>query len=419
MRPEILFLCHRIPYPPDKGDKIRSWNEFAFLAKYADIHLGCFIDDPADWQYTDALRQRCASSHFAPLSPALARLRSLRGIARGEALSLPYYRDGGLRRWVAKTLRHRRITAQFAFSGAMAQYVDWRQAGPKVLDLVDVDSDKWAQYAETVKGPMRRIYAREARTLATAEAEFAGRADTTILVTEPEAALLRQRAELAEDKVVAIGNGVDTDNFCADLPLPSPFLDDAPALVFTGAMDYWPNVDAAHWFATQVMPLIRRAEPRARLYIVGGNPDPRLIGLGDDPAIVVTGRVPETRAYIAQATVSIAPLRIARGIQNKVLEAMACGRAIVASPQAFEGLDAEPGRDLIVADGAPAMAQAVSGLIGDPARRAQLGRAARALAESRYRWASRLSPLLPLLGLEPADRFTPAADNDHLRAAQS
>ncbi len=399
---DLLYLAHRIPYPPDKGDKIRSWNQLAFLAERARVHLGCFVDDPADMQHLGYLEEICAEVKALPLNPTRARFFALRGLLTGQPLTLPYYADAEMAEWVRTVLQEHPIAAQVVFSGAMAQFVDWQGPRPVFLDLVDVDSDKWTQYADGRSGPAAWIYRREGRRLAEVEADFAARADVTALVSEPEAALFRARAGLAEDRVIALGNGVDTDWFAPDAPGPDEAM--APrSLVFTGAMDYWPNVDAALWFAADILPLIRQSVPDAHFYIVGGNPDPRLSALAADPAVTVTGRVPETRRYIAAATVSVAPLRIARGIQNKVLEAMACRRAVVATPQAFEGIEAEPGVHLVVADGARETAEAVIALFGDAERREKLGDAARRLVQARYRWAARLEPLARALNLAPGN----------------
>ncbi len=396
----LLYLVHRIPYPPNKGDKIRSWNILKHLARRVPVHLGCFIDDPADDKHRAKLDEICASTCYIPLDPRRARIASSRGLITGEALTFPYYRNSALRGWVASTLAQEDIAAQLAFSGCMAPYLAHRHPGPRVIDFIDVDSDKWARYAESRRGPMRWVYQRESRLLAKAEARLAAAATAATVVTEQEAALFRSRSGLGADRIHAVANGVDTERFRpAQAGETPPFSGDAPTLVFTGAMDYWPNVEGILWFVDQVLPMIQAERPDLRLYVVGSKPDARLTALDGRSGITVTGLVPDTLPYIQHATVAIAPLRIARGIQNKVLEAMACGRAVVATEAAFEGLEAEPGSHLEVQDRPEAFADTVLSLIADEARRAALGGRARAAMLERYSWDARLSRFDTLLGL--------------------
>jgi sugar transferase (PEP-CTERM/EpsH1 system associated) len=189
--------------------------------------------------------------------------------------------------------------------------------------------------------------------------------------------------------------GVDIDRFSPDIDIATPYTGDGPHLVFTGNMDYWPNADAVTWFAAEVLPLIRDRMPGAQFHIVGANPGPDVLRLGNQRGVHVTGRVPDVRPYVAHADVSVAPLRMARGVQNKVLEAMALGRPVVASPQAFEGVRAVPGRDLLVADGAETMARAVLAVIDG--QHPDLGAAARSLVEQTYTWRATLARLDGLL----------------------
>jgi sugar transferase (PEP-CTERM/EpsH1 system associated) len=270
----------------------------------------------------------------------------------------------------------------------MAQYAPADR--PFLMDFVDVDSAKFAAYADGASGPMRRLWRRESKRLATFEREVAGRSAVSLFVSETEAALFRARTKLSPECVQALENGIDLD-----LYRPEPRPDEAPLIVFTGQMDYPPNVEAAAGFAKHAFPIVRAAHPDARFAIVGRKPDPSLSGLGE--GIEVTGAVADVRPWLVRASVVVAPLRIARGVQNKVLEAMAMGRPVVASPQAHEGIEAEAGRDLIVADGWAAEGEAVAALIGDPARAEAIGAAARACVEVRYAWDARLAPLDAML----------------------
>lgn len=393
--PELLFLAHRIPYPPDKGDKIRSWHVLRHLTRRFDVHLGCLIDDPQDWAHVPFLEETCASTHFATLRPLQAKLRGLRGLLTGSALTFPYFRDRKLGRWVGRLLRERRIDVQFIYSSAMAPYVTGASGsgGFRVVDFGDVDSDKWSQYAESKPQPARWLYAREARLLARAEREICAIADASLFVSEPEADFFRRQPGVEAARVHALSNGVDLEFFSPQTGHADPYAPGGPVLVFTGAMDYWANVDAVTWFRDAVLPRIRAEVPEVRMAIVGARPVPAVQRLGDESGVLVTGRVEDVRPWVAHAAVSVAPLRIARGIQNKVLEAMAMGKAVVATPQAFEGIEADPESDLAVAEGAERFADRTLELLRSSEKRQKLGQRARACMESRYSWDGRLSRL--------------------------
>jgi sugar transferase (PEP-CTERM/EpsH1 system associated) len=393
----LLFLAHRIPFPPNKGDKIRSFHLLRHLsARYA-VHLGAFVDDPDDWQYRDALKPYCASIKLLPLNPRRARLASLVGLLTGEALTLPYYRNRELVRWADGLASSGTVTRGLAFSSAMAQFMPAGLAR-RVLDMVDVDSDKWTQYAPTQRWPLSWVYAREGRKLAKWEARVAQDFDATLLVSNDEAALLQQRAPQARNRIGAFENGVDADYFSPARDYPNPYASDVRGVVFTGAMDYWPNIDAVAWFADRIFPAVREAVPSAQFTIVGSRPTEAVVSLARQPGVVVTGSVPDVRPWIAHAACAVAPLRIARGVQNKVLEAMAMARPVVASAQAAEGIRAEAGRDFILAQGEADFAQAVIAQLqttGTPAT-------ARDCILKNYDWTRNLRAIDPLFEPAPA-----------------
>jgi sugar transferase (PEP-CTERM/EpsH1 system associated) len=407
-RPRVLFLCHRIPYPPDKGDKIRSWQLFRHLCSRAEVHLGCFVDDPSDGAHRPRLEGMAASCCFRPLTPRLAKVRALSGLATGAPLTLPYYADGRLRAWVRRTVAAAAPDLAVAFSSAMAPYLKGLPEGTAtLLDMVDVDSAKWRAYADQRGGLGRFIYGREGRRLAEAERRFAETCDATLIISEPERALLGSAAPRAR----VLGNGTDLDLFDPARAMPSPFPEGVLPLVFTGAMDYPPNAEAAVWFTRHVLPEVRASHPRAEFWIVGARPTREVRALAEAPGVVVTGRVPEMPPYLAHAALAVAPLRTARGVQNKVLEAMAMARTVVATPAAFEGIDAAPGRELCIAAAADAQARTIVALLSDPARRTAIGQAARRRMERDYGWAARMAEVDDLLaGLVPGwPRAAPAA----------
>ncbi len=387
----LLFLAHRIPFPPNKGDKIRSFNLLRHLSTRYAIHLGAFVDDPDDWQYRDALKPYCASIKLLSLHPRRAKLASLVGLLTGEALTLPYYRNRELARWAHDLAASGAVTRGLAFSSAMAQFMPAGLAR-RVLDMVDVDSDKWTQYAPTQRWPLSWVYAREGRKLAAWEARMAQDFDATLLVSNAEAALLQQRAPAARHKIGAFENGVDADYFSPARDYPNPYPADVQGVVFTGAMDYWPNIDAVSWFAERIFPAVRAAVPGAQFTVVGSRPGEAVRALARQPGVVVTGGVPDVRPWLAHAACAVAPLRIARGVQNKVLEAMAMARPVVASAQAAEGIRAEAGRDFTLAQGEAEFAHAVVAQLQTLSSAAP----ARDRILAHYDWARNLSTVDPL-----------------------
>ncbi len=397
----LLFLCHRIPYPPNKGDKIRSFHLLHHLAQYFDIHLATFIDDPDDKPWTDHVRKYCRSAVFFDLSRKRAILRSLRGFLSGQPLSIPYYADSGMHQWVDRTIREHGIRRVLVFSSSMAQYVmnsgvDFER---KVLDFVDIDSDKWQQYAEQQSWPRSWVYRREARCLLDYEGLLAGYFDSGLFVSSAEAAMFRRLRPEHAHKIGFYNNGVNSAYFSPDIGLDSPYPSDAPAVVFTGAMDYWPNVDAAEWFVDRVFPTVREKCPGACFYIVGSNPTRSLDRLRSVDGVYVTGRVEDIRPYIAYAAAAVAPMRVARGVQNKVLEAMAMARPVVVSPKGLEGIDAEDNNHVLVAESEDEFADRVVELLSG--RHGHLGASARQFVVSRFSWDNNLPEVVQLLGHEP------------------
>ncbi|MBP0496089.1 TIGR03087 family PEP-CTERM/XrtA system glycosyltransferase [Roseomonas indoligenes] len=413
MRPRLLFLSHRIPYPPDKGDKIRAWHMLDHLAKRWTVDLGCLVDDPADMAHLPVLRAVCDRVECHQTGRrSLAAARALMRVRPGLPLTLGWFHAPALRAWVEAGLAARRYDAVFVYSSAMAPYVMGPAAAGtrRILDLVDVDSAKWAAYAEDAAPPMRQVWAREARTLLTFERRAAAAFDRTLFVSREERDHFAALAPESAPRLDWVDNGVDLARFDPALPHANPFDGKAPPLVFTGTMDYRPNVEAVGWFAQEVMPLLRAAAqgPAPEFHIVGANPAPAVRALAALPGVHVTGAVPDTRPYIAHAAAAVAPLRIARGIQNKVLEAMALARPVIASPEAFEGVRAAAGRDILVADGAQATAAAISEALSG--RLPGLGTAARAAVARGHDWSATLRRLDTLLAPEPPTYVMRAAE---------
>ena len=390
----LLFLAHRIPYPPNKGDKLVSYHLLKHLAARYHVHLGSFVDEADDWQHVPAVTAMCSGETYcAPLAPLRAKLRSLTGLATGRALTLPYYRDARMVRWVRGVVARHGIRKVVVFSSPMAQYVNDIDELARLIDFVDVDSHKWTQYAEASGGIAAWLYRREAKKLLDFEKECASRAVASIFVTRPEAQLFTRLAGDAAGDVIAIEIGVDAEYFSPTLALQKPegWLRGNQMIVFTGTMDYRPNIDAAAWFAREVMPLVRQTVRGAHFCIVGARPSAEVRALARAEGVSVTGTVPDVRPYLRHAGVVVVPMRLARGIQNKALEAMAMGAPTIVSTTSAAALNAVPERDFCIADDAASFARAVIELLGDPARRAALSLAGRAAVLEHYDWTRNLS----------------------------
>lgn len=390
-----MFLSHRIPYPPNKGDKIRSYHVLRFLAERYRVHLGTFVDDPRDWRYVNEVQQWVGESCFRPLDGHRARLRSLRGLVDGRALTLPYYADRGMRAWVRRLSKLYRIERVFVFSSAMAQYafLPGLEGARKVVDFVDVDSDKWVQYARSTPWPLSWIYRREGKRLAEFEMDVARQVDGSLFVSAEEAALFRQRL----DPSASIGffdNGVDWRYFDPGIEHDNPYGREEQVMVFTGAMDYWANVDAVEWFARQILPRIRERIPEAVFAIVGARPIKAVRRLESLPGVRVTGAVEDIRPYLKHARFAVAPLRIARGVQNKVLEALAMAKPVLGTPAAVEGIEFAGCDELAVAEDEAALAATAVNWLEQGHEYAPT---ARSWVQRRYDWDANLARLEEIL----------------------
>jgi sugar transferase (PEP-CTERM/EpsH1 system associated) len=322
---EILYLSHCAPNPPDKGEKIRAFHEIRHLSSRHSVHLACFARNRQEAAAARDLSDRCSSVYVQEISPIPALARAGLRFALGASLTGSFYRSRGLRRYVESLARRVPLAATVAYSSVMAAFAP--PGVPLLLDMVDVDSEKWLQYAS-----LRRPgfpYALEGRRLRRLESQFAGRARCTLLATRREAELFRRIAP--HSTADCIENGVDFDYFDPRLSACPHDLQNRRFLVFVGAMDYYPNAQAACWFASRVFPALRAKDPGLEFFIVGRNPARAVCKLAERAGITVTGPVADVRPYLAAALAAVAPLQIARGIQNKVLEALAMGKRVLAS----------------------------------------------------------------------------------------
>lgn len=365
----MLFVCHRIPFPPNKGDKIRSFNMLKALSEKFDIYLASFVDDPYDWQFADKLNAFCQDKLLLGQNKSVSKLKGTSAFLTGKAISLPYYYNGKMQRWIDDILTTHKINNVFVYSSVMAQFFSPQQLSSLkvVVDFVDVDSDKWRQYAAGKTGLEKWIYSREHIKLAEFENYVAHHVKSSLFVSPQEAELFKQQLPVElRSKVSGILNGVDTTFFNPGFESDESF-NESVDVVFTGAMDYWANIDAVVWFSKYVWPLIIAKQPGSTFYIVGGNPSEEVKALHNNNGIKVTGRVKDVRPYIQASKVAVAPLQIARGIQNKVLEAMSMEKAVVATSMAIEGIETDT-KNVVVTDDPHDFAEQVLGLCGDSIR---------------------------------------------------
>ena len=394
----ILFLCHRIPFPPDKGEKIRAYHMLAHLAKDHTVHLGAFVDDPADMRHAETLRQMIGGECLLVPVGAAARVKLAAAFARGAPLSVSYFASGRLARWVDQILRKHNIDRAIVFSTAMAPYLLARRdfdPARVVFDMVDVDSEKWRHYAGAAEGLRAWVYRREMRTLLALERKAAFAFGATLLVSRHETKTFTQLAP--EACVYSVPNGVDLEFFTPDGVYPNPFGANEMPIVMTGTMDYRPNTEGAIWFAQSVLPLIRATRPEARFHVVGARPSASVKSLAASN-VAITGKVDDVRPYLAHAGAVVAPLKLARGLQNKVLEGMAMARPVIATSPAVQALDVSSGKELWIADEPADFAQTVIGALGGSAAIAANGRR---YVEQNHDWTRNLAALDRLLDAGP------------------
>ncbi len=325
---ELLYLSHCVPNPPDKGEKIRAYHELTALASRHRVHVSCFARSEQEMEDARALLDRCASVYVAPLFPFfLHAARAGARFLRGESINDAFYSSGRFSQDLLRLMESRPVAGAVAYTAVMAPFVP--EGMPFVLDMTDVDSEKWRAYAHYRKPSV--LFKTEAKRLVQLEIREARRARLTVVTTAAERDLLLKLDP--ELRCETMENGVD---FAWFDPEASP-QDDALAkrryLLFCGTLDYFPNEQGITEFARTVFPRLREREPELELLVVGRNPAARVLALAAVPGVEVVGSVADVRPYYRHALATVVPLRIARGIQNKVLESLAMGRPVLASPE--------------------------------------------------------------------------------------
>lgn len=378
----ILYLAHRIPWPPDKGEKIRIFNQMRELSKRHAIHLCCFVDDSSGGEEIVRLDEYCVSVGVVPRNNRLGPGLVLSAFWAGSPLSIQVFKRRAFAKLVDRTMSEMQVDCIIASCSSMAQYALLYPNIPKVIDFIDVDSEKWRGYAELSSFPLSAIYRRETNTLSCYEGELVRCFDHTVVSTAVEVEALKRHDH--GNPVSAVSNGVDLEYFNSTL---LEIANNRPIIVFTGVMDYFPNIDAVKYFCESIFPRVRDAIQNAQFHIVGRNPTRQVKRLAKQNGVIVTGTVPDVRPYLAQAAVAVAPFRIARGVQNKILEAMAMGLPVVGTTETFKGVAATEADGIRVADDPESFAGHVIALLqADADTRRRLAKQTRAYVERHHRW---------------------------------
>jgi sugar transferase (PEP-CTERM/EpsH1 system associated) len=382
----ILFLSQRVPYPPNRGDRITTYHEIRLLSRRHEVHLASLSDGDDEIEGLQPLRDLCASLDIAVVPRWRSNFQAMALAASPLPLTLPFYFSPRLAAKVAWRIATTGFDLIHVYSSSMAQYVDWCSHVPRVMQFADLDSIKWRQMSRMRSWPKSWVYASEAVRLLMYERSIAHRYQKCLVVTEEERQELMRFIPHADSAVAE--NGVDVEYFS-----PQPGEPESDHMVFVGVMDYFPNEEGVEFFCREVLPLVQRSRPEARITIVGARPSERVLALRSIPGVAVTGAVDDIRPYMASASLAVVPLRLARGVQNKVLEAMSMGMATVCTTAAFEGVRATVGEHGLVADEPAAFAEAVVSLLEAPENRRRMGAAARDVMVAQYSWETQVAKL--------------------------
>jgi len=376
----ILYLCHRFPFPPKRGGKIRPFNMIRHLSAAGHRVTVCSLArSQEEAEEGQGISPHCARFEMAQVSNPVQGLRMVARLPFSTPSSMGYFYSPLLRQTVRQLLSREKWDLIFVHCSSVAQYVEDVRGIPKILDFGDMDSQKWLEYAHYKRFPLSLGYRLEGYKLLAAEKRLAKRFDLCTATTRAEWETLENyRTGVATDW---FPNGVDSAFFS---PADQPY--DPDTLSFIGRMDYYPNQECMARFCAQIWPLLRTQRPNVKLLIVGADPSPEMRKLGGLPGVTVTGSVPDVRPFVRQSALMVAPLNIARGTQNKILEAMAMGVPVVTSPAAAGGVDAENVKHFLVAETPEDYCSAILRILNEPAERQRLAIAGRQRMLSNHAW---------------------------------
>ena len=397
----IVVLSHRVPFPPNKGEKIRTFNQIKFLASQGhEISLFSPYDNDDELIHYKSLQQQNICQSVSHFSLSAKPLRLLKGLIKGQSLSVANFYTENLQADFDRFISSNKIDAIICSASSMAEYIFQSDIlksmakGPLlIMDFMDVDSDKWAQYKRSSHFPMSWIYNREHKLLSQFERKIANRFNICYLIAQAEVDLFKENI-INSNNIHVLGNGLDSTVF---FPPKVKKANLAPVLLFTGVMDYKPNVDAVVWFVDKCWQSFTAKYPEARFIIAGMNPNSEVLALKTIPGIEVTGFVEDILPYYHSADVFIAPFRLARGVQNKVLQAFSCALPVVSTPMGAEGINCTPGTDVLIASDASDFVEKITFLSENQDLAADIGKRALRLIEQQYSWEGQLSPIVDLL----------------------
>lgn len=382
----ILYVCHRFPYPPKRGGKIRPFNMIRHLARSHEVVVCSLARSRQEEQEAHGIAPHCGSYHVQRVNETAQKLRMLATLPTHVTASTSYFHSPALARTIRRQIAESRFDLIFVHCSSVAHYVSAVRDIPKILDFGDMDSQKWLEYARYRPFPLSVGYWWEGQRLRAYEKRLARQFDLCTATTRAEWETLQSYgAGVASDW---FPNGVDSEYFCPDDTRYDP-----DTIGFVGRMDYYPNQQCMFEFCRSVWPLLKGRRPRLKLLIVGADPSPQVRRLGDIDGVTVTGSVPDVRPYVRGAAATVAPLAIARGTQNKILEAMAMGVPVVTTSIAAGGVDAIADEHLLVADTPQAQCVAIEALLDSPLRRDQFARAGRARVLSHHAWPQTMQRL--------------------------
>jgi len=382
----IFYICQRVPFPPNRGDKITTFNEIRHLAVAHDVHVFCLGDGPEDLDNVPPLLEYVKTVTAVPVTPWDTRRGALKALLTGRPLSVSAYRKAKLHEAIKQKYEELKPDLIFAYSSNAAQYAEHFPSIPRIMQFADLDSLKWGQYAERAAIPMKWLYSLEQRRLLEYERHLARTFSHALVCTDLEQQDFKRLIPGAP--VSRVGNGVDLEYF-----RPQGGIKTRASVIFTGVMDYLPNVDAVVWFCDAVLPIIQAQVPEASFMICGSSPSAAVLELATRPGVTVTGRVPDMRPFLDSAQVLVAPMRMGRGIQNKVLEGLAMGLPCITSIAAWNGTVIPQGEGILATDDPRLFAEHVVRLFGDDPYRADMGRKGRLQVETHYGWDAQLKVL--------------------------
>jgi len=379
----ILCLTSRLPYPPNRGDRLRAFHFIEHLSQEHELSLASFIASESERDHLPALRSYCRDVRVLPMSPLRSALGVALNIWRTEPLQVLYYRLGAMQRMVDNMVATSNFQAIYVHLFRMAPYVTHYDQIYRIADLTDVISRE-IDLSLPYRGlASRAVYGIEKNRIARYERRIAQAFEESWLISQSDRLALARECPGANIRLVP--NGVDLEQFHPTGEQAVPH-----SLIFVGHLRVLHNIDAATYLAQEVLPLVQREIGTCKLSIVGADPAPQIRRLAEEPAVTVTGFVPDLNEHLNRSAVFVAPLRFAAGIQNKVLEAMAAGRPVVTTSLINDGLGAEPGRQILVADDAQATARQITRLLADAALRKRIGSAGRQFVAQRYSWTHAL-----------------------------